>query len=89
MNTHLTSNKLDWEPILSRLQSTEKQDLPSYPGDLKTALLRHAGLTSDPRGDEAYRLAVEVSRLTTCCDSEIVYWFSRLVALIEPATSLK
>jgi hypothetical protein len=44
--------------------------------------LHHAGLTNHPKGPEAYQIAVEIARLTTCCDPEIVYWFSRLASLI-------
>jgi hypothetical protein len=83
MIKHLTANRLDWEPILNCLQKSFESNLPTYPGDLKAALINHAGLTNDPRGEEIYKLSVEISRLTTCCDSEVIYWFSRLAALMN------
>ncbi|MDZ7958652.1 MAG: hypothetical protein RMY34_12360 [Aulosira sp. DedQUE10] len=83
MNLHVTSNQIDWNPIISRMQYTEGHSLPTYSGDLKTALLNHVGLTNHPKGEEAYQLAREMARLTTFCDPEIVYWFSRLVSLMN------
>lgn len=82
MNPQLMTGKIDWNPILCQLNTGSQ--LPTYPGDLKMDLLRHAGLVDQPQGEAAYQLAVEISRLTTCCDPEIIYWFSRLVDLIEP-----
>ena len=75
--------EIDWSPILQRIQATEARQLPTYPGDLKTALLNHAGLASHPKSEEVYQIAREISRLSTCCDPEIVYWFSRLVTLLD------
>ncbi|BAY99175.1 hypothetical protein NIES37_31540 [Tolypothrix tenuis PCC 7101] len=83
MNAHITTNQIDWNPILSRMNYAAGQSLPTYTGDLKAALLNHAGLTSHPKGEEAYQLAREMARLTTFCDPEIVYWFSRLVSLMN------
>ncbi len=74
---------LDWSPILQSIQLNQGHHLPTYPGDLKAALLDHAGLTHNPKGEEAYQLAREISRLSTYCDPEIVYWFSRLVTLLN------
>jgi hypothetical protein len=83
MNSSFTIQAIDWNPILRQIQLVEGQKLPTYPGDLKTALLNHAGLTNNPKGEEVYQLASDISRLTTCCDPEVVYWFSRLVPLIR------
>ena len=80
---------IDWRPILRSIRSESDQSLPAYPGDLKAALLNHAGLANHPKGDEAYLLAVEIARLTTCCDPEIVYWFSRLAALMSSQQDLE
>lgn len=74
-------HSIDWQPILAQLVQT--QSLPKYPGDLKTALLTHAGLNHHAKGEQAYQMAVEIARLTTCCDPEIIYWFSRLISLLE------
>jgi hypothetical protein len=83
MNSSFTIQAIDWSPILHQIQVPEGQKLPTYPGDLKAALLSHAGLTNNPKGEKAYQLASDISRLTTCCDPEIVYWFSRLVSLMR------
>jgi hypothetical protein len=74
---------IDWYPILQQMKIAEGRSLPSYPGELKTALLEQAGLTDHPKAEEAYQIAVEISRLSTCCDPEIAYWFSRLISLID------
>jgi hypothetical protein len=81
MNPQLVTSNIDWNLIWGQLN--QKQDLPNYPGDLKAALLQHAGLAHHPQGEAVYQLAVEISRLSTCCDPEIIYWFSRLVTLLE------
>lgn len=78
-----TESEIDWSPVLNQMRQTVKQQLPSYPGDLKTALLHRAGLQNHPQGETAFQLAREISRLTTCCDPEITYWFARLIALID------
>ncbi|BAY62168.1 hypothetical protein NIES22_22370 [Calothrix brevissima NIES-22] len=83
MNSHVTHQKIDWNPILCQIDFKIGHSLPTYNGDLKTALLNHAGLTNHPKGEEAYQLAREIARLTTYCDPEIVYWFSRLVSLMN------
>ncbi|MDX2098748.1 MAG: hypothetical protein SFW36_13305 [Leptolyngbyaceae cyanobacterium bins.59] len=75
--THL----IDWQPILLRCVQTHT--LPTYPGDLKADLLAHAGLSNHAKGEQAYQIAVEIARLTTCCDPEIVYWFARLITLLD------
>lgn len=80
MNPNLITPEIDWQPILSRL--VRRGNLPSYPGDLKADLLRHAGLSDRSEGERIYQLAVEISRLTTCCDPEVIYWFSRLVSVV-------
>jgi hypothetical protein len=80
MNPQLMTGAIDWNPILRQLD-TERR-LPTYPGDLKTAVLKHAGLLNHPKGEAAYQLAVEISRLSTCCDPEVIYWFSRLTELL-------
>ncbi|MBD3884884.1 hypothetical protein IFO70_24420 [Phormidium tenue FACHB-886] len=85
---NLTARDIDWNPILQRIQIAEGQRLPTYPGDLKAALLAHSGLDDHPKAEEAYQLAREISRLSTCCDPEIVYWFSRLVALLNSQPAL-
>lgn len=74
---------IDWQPLLDRLQRSDDQHLPTYPGNLKAALLAHAGLTNHPKAEAAYQLAIEIARLTTCCDPEIIYWFSRLISLLD------
>jgi Cft2 family RNA processing exonuclease len=78
--------EIDWNPILQRIQIEEGHQLPTYPGDLKAALLTHAGLDHHSKGEEVYQLAREISRLSTCCDPEIVYWFSRLIVLLDLRT---
>lgn len=83
MDLHVSAKEIDWNPILCQIKSTKAHSLPTYIGDLKTALLNHAGLTNHPKGEEIYQLAREISRLTTYCDPEIVYWFSRLVSLLD------
>ncbi len=81
MSQNLIVHGIDWQPILSQL--TETEGIPKFPGDLKDALLAHAGLSQHPKGDAVYQLAVEISRLTTCCHPEVIYWFSRLISLID------
>ncbi|OUL20223.1 hypothetical protein [Nostoc sp. 106C] len=83
MDSHVTAKKIDWNPILCQIKYTKGHNLPTYTGDLKTALLNHAGLTNHSKGEEAYQLAREIARLTTYSDPEIVYWFSRLISLIN------
>lgn len=78
-----TESGIDWQPLLDRLQRSDDQHLPLYPGNLKAVLLAHAGLTHHPKAEAAYQLATEISRLTTCCDPEIIYWFSRLISLVD------
>lgn len=74
---------IDWQPILDQMIEDPRRRTPTYPGDLKASLLRHAGMTDDAKGEAAYQLAREIARLTTCCDPEITYWFSRLVELVD------
>ncbi|GJD19826.1 hypothetical protein RIVM261_047820 [Rivularia sp. IAM M-261] len=84
MNTHdYVVGGIDWNPILNRIRWIEGQRLPSYPGNLKTALLNHTGLKNHPKGREIYQLACEIARLTTFSDPEIVYWFSRIVSVMD------
>lgn len=83
MSASITVNEIDWSPILKQLQRVDEQDLPKYPGDLKTALLHHAHLIGHPKAEIAYQLASDIARLTTHCDPEIIYWFSRLLSLVE------
>lgn len=84
MSLPLTAeSKVDWSPVLSQMRQTMDQRLPAYPGDLKTALLNLAGLQDHPKGEAAFQLAREISRLTTCCDPEITYWFARLMPFID------
>ncbi len=83
MSNRFIVDGIDWSPILHSLHSSNRQTLPAYPGDLKAVLLNHAGLANHPKGSEAYQIAVEIARLTTCCDPEIVYWFSRLASLMS------
>ncbi|MBL1177861.1 hypothetical protein [Pantanalinema sp. GBBB05] len=83
MDKSLIVGGIDWQPILDQL--VREQYLLTYPGDLKVALLQHAGLNHHPHAEAAYQLAIEISRLTTCCDPEIIYWFSRLVLLLDSA----
>jgi hypothetical protein len=78
-----TESEIDWQPLLDRLQRSDDQHLPLYPGNLKAALLAHAGLTNHPKAEAVYQLATEIARLTTCCDPEIIYWFSRLISLMD------
>lgn len=73
--------EIDWQPFLDRLQRKDRSYVSVYPGNLKADLLAYAGFADDARGEIAYQLAVEISRLTTPCDPEIVYWFSRLICL--------
>jgi hypothetical protein len=89
MTNRFVVNDLDWSPILRSIRYSSGETLPTYPGDLKAALLHHAGLANHPKGSEAYQIAVEIARLTTCCDPEIVYWFSRLACLISSQQSNK
>lgn len=81
---NIRSKNIDWEPLFNRLQQNSAKKLPFYPGDLKTALIDQVGFTQRGQGEAIYQLAVEISHLTTHCDPEIIYWFSRLVAVIEP-----
>lgn len=83
MSANLTVKEVDWSPILNQLQRLDAQSLPTYPGDLKAALLHHAVLNSHPKAETVYQLASDIARLTTHCDPEIIYWFSRLLPLIE------
>lgn len=83
MDTYPIAHEIDWNPILLRLQTKASRSMPVYPGDLKTALLKHAGLLDHPKGEAAYQTAVEIARLTTCCDPEVIYWFSRIVSLMN------
>ncbi|MBD2015243.1 hypothetical protein H6F96_14850 [Microcoleus sp. FACHB-53] len=85
MPNPFTVNGIDWTPILCRIRVEDDQDLPKYPGNLKVALLKHAGLTDHPKADEAYQTAVDIARLTTVSDPEIVYWFSRIAPLMTQA----
>ncbi len=81
MNTHNYTSEIDWKPVLNRIRWVEGQRLPTYPGNLKTALLEHVGLTNHPKGAEIYQIACEIARLTTFSDPEIVYWFSRILSV--------
>lgn len=83
MDSDVTSSNIDWNPILCRIQYAEGKSLPTYSGDLKTALLNLAKLMNCPKGEQAYQLAKEIARLTTYSDPEIVYWFSRIVSLMN------
>ena len=83
MNANFTLNAIDWSPILNQIQRADDQSLPVYTGDLKAALLQHAGLSDHPKADAMYQFASDIARLTTHCDPEIVYWFSRLLSLVE------
>jgi hypothetical protein len=87
MQTPLPSKRpkhdIDWQPILDQMNQAENERLPTYPGDLKAALLHHAGMDNHPKGEETFQLAREIARLSTCCDPEIAYWFSRLVELMD------
>lgn len=83
MQTSVAIQNIDWNPILSKIQRLDEHSLPVYPGDLKTALLQHAQLSKHPKAELVYQLASDIARLTTHCDPEIVYWFSRLLPLVE------
>ncbi|MBW4691808.1 MAG: hypothetical protein KME27_08555 [Lyngbya sp. HA4199-MV5] len=83
MSTNMTIQNLDWSTILSKMQPPNEHSLPVYPGDLKTALLQHTQLSKHPKAEMVYQLASDIARLTTHCDPEIVYWFSRLLPLVE------
>ncbi|MGI0487835.1 hypothetical protein ACN4EK_20535 [Pantanalinema rosaneae CENA516] len=81
MTKPLIVGSIDWQPVLSQLVRNHRSLI--YPGDLKAALLQHAGLSNHPQAEATYQLAIEISRLTTCCDPEVIYWFSRLVSLLD------
>ncbi len=83
MYFRVNDNGIDWNPILSQMSYVEGQTLPTYPGNLKKALLSYTGLTNYPKGEEAYEIARDIARFTTYSDPEIVYWFSRLISLIN------
>ncbi len=83
MNQFLTQTKVDWSPIRQQMQSQPGQPLPVYPGNLKTDLIRCAGLTLNDKAETVFQLAQEIARSTTACDPEIAYWFSRLATLLE------
>ena len=83
MNLHTATSGIDWNPILSRIQWIEGHSLPVYPGDLKKALLDYVGLTNNPKAEAAFQLAREIARLTTYSDPEIIYWFSRIVPVMD------
>ncbi|WP_416668803.1 hypothetical protein [Egbenema bharatensis] len=87
MNSNCQTHSLDWNPILQQMQTEPGQDLPIFPGDLKTALLAHAEINQTV-GEAAYQLAVEISQITTQSDPEITYWFSQLVSLLHLSDSL-
>lgn len=78
-----TLNEINWDSILCQMQTKSGQSLPVYPGNLKAALLEHAGISHHPQSEAVYQLAEEIARSTTYCDPEIAYWFSRLVPLIK------
>ena len=78
-----SQHAIDWQPILNQMHQDEGKRVPVYSGDLKAALLLHAGMTDHPKGEATYQLAREIARLTTCCDPEVAYWFSRLVELVD------
>jgi hypothetical protein len=85
MNQILTESRpqISWDVIQQQMQSRPNQPLPTYPGNLKVALIRCAGLPLHGKADIAFQLAQEIARNTTYCDPEIAYWFSRLVSLID------
>lgn len=83
MHQSLTQPQVDWSPIRQRMQLQSGQQLPVYPGNLKTDLIRCAGLRLHSKAETAFQLAQEIARNTTDCDPEIAYWFSRLVSLID------
>jgi hypothetical protein len=87
MNPNYPTHSLDWNPLLQQMQIEPGQDLPVFPGDLKAALLAHAGINHTV-GEAAYQLAIEISQTTTQSDPEITYWFSRLVSLLHLNDSL-
>jgi hypothetical protein len=78
---------IDWQPTLDQMIEDPHHYTPAYPGDLKAALLNHADMAHPSDGEPIYQMAREIARLTTCCDPEITYWFSRLVALIDDSKS--
>jgi hypothetical protein len=80
MDKPLIVGGIDWQPVLSQL--VKEHYILTYPGDLKATLIQHAGLSQHPQAEATYQLAIEISRLTTCCDPEVIYWFSRLVPLL-------
>lgn len=61
MNSSFTVSGIDWSPVLSSVCRREGQRLPSYSGDLKAALLNHAGLSNHPKGEAAFQLAREIA----------------------------
>ncbi|WP_202815028.1 hypothetical protein [Leptolyngbya sp. NIES-2104] len=83
----MSYTEIDWQPFLDRLQYRNGDRLPVYPGNLKADLLAYSGLTGDAQGEMVYQLAVEISRLTTCCEPEIIYWFSRLIRLTTASSA--
>ena len=83
MSGSTTVHEIDWSLILKQLERRGAQSLPTYPGDLKAALLQHARLNGHPKADLTYQLASDIARLTTHCDPEIIYWFSRLLSLVD------
>ncbi|MFB2919061.1 hypothetical protein [Aerosakkonema funiforme] len=87
MSSSFIVGQIDWSPIVERMRVKQGERLPSYPGDLKTALLDRAGLKDRAKAEDAYNLAREIARLTTYCDPEITYWFSRLVSLMDSQVS--
>jgi hypothetical protein len=40
-------------------------------------------LSDHPKAETVYQLASDMARLTTYCYPDIVYWFSRLLALLD------
>ncbi|MEH2283197.1 MAG: hypothetical protein V7K90_18020 [Nostoc sp.] len=82
MNLNYKVGSIDWSPIIQRMESQGNCHLPTYPGDLKTVLLNHADLAQHPQGEKAYQLAREIARLTTFSDTEITYWFSKIIELM-------
>lgn len=83
MNQLVTQTDVDWSLIHQSMQLRPGQPLPVYPGNLKTDLIRCAGLTLNDKAETAFQLAQEIARNTTLCDPEVTYWFSRLVSLID------
>lgn len=82
MSQTFTPPQVNWSLICQRMQTHPDRPLPVYPGNLKTDLIRCAGLTLNSKAEAAFQLAQEIARNTTC-DSEIAYWFSRLTTLLE------